>query len=533
MPKLWWAGPAVACWLVLSAPQAVAHTELTGSTPADGERLATAPREVGLTFTEPVTSARDGIAVLDRAGRRVPTGQAVEESTRIRVPVPDGLADGVYTVSWRVIALDSHPVHGAFVFSVGDAQAAPAAGEDTRTDAGGQVTAVSWLVRWTGFGSVALLIGGAFFRAVCWRPDRRADVVLRAAWVVALAATAATLLLHGVNAAGAPLTSVFDPRLLADTIDSRYGVFILARLLLLVVVGVLGRRADTYAAAVVGIGLAATWSATGHAVSGDWPVLAVALDLAHLLAMSVWLGGLALLCACVLWRRKEEPTDATARALARFSKVATVAITVLVVSGGLLALRTAGISSLVSGSSYASLVVFKVGGFGVLLWLAWLSRTAVRKQVAGVVRRSAGAEVLVAVAVLGVTAVLVATPPAERVRPVPVAATTGPYLTAHAIPDGDVQVWVSPARVGDNQIVVNVRDPQGTNRDVPEVTARLGFAARGVGPLAVPLAGAGPGRYVADRVVVPMPGTWRLELRVRTSGFDVSTVDVPVHFGER
>lgn len=531
MPKLLLALLAVAGWLVLSAPQAAAHAELAGSAPANGEHLATAPRVVELRFTEPVTVTRDGIAVLDQAGRSVPTGSAVEESTLVRVPVPDGLSDGVYTVSWRVLSSDSHPVHGAFVFSVGDARAAPLTGEDTRTDDDSAVSAVTWLVRWTGFGAIALLIGGTFFRTVCWRPDRRSDVVLRTAWVTALVSTAGTLLLHGVIVTGSSLISIFDPRLLADTIGSYYGVVVSARLVLLAIAGALWKRANTYAAVAVAVGLAGTWSVTGHAVAGDWPALAVALDLVHLLAMSVWLGGLAMLCVCVLWRRERNPKAETARALTRFAKVAAVAVAVLLVSGGLLALRTAGVSGLVSGSSYASLVVFKVGGFGVLVWLAWLSRTAVRKHAAGAVRRSAGAEVLIAAAVLGVTAVLVATPPADRVRPTPIAATTGPYLAALAMPDGDVQVWVSPARVGDNQIVVNVRDGQGTNREVPEVTAELSLAAGGVGPLAVPLAAGGPGRYVADRVTVPMAGTWRLGLRVRTSGFEVSTVDAHIAFG--
>ncbi|GAB2960476.1 copper resistance CopC/CopD family protein [Saccharothrix stipae] len=526
MPKLLVAVLAVAGWLLLSAPQALAHAELAGSAPANGEHLASAPREVVLRFTEPVTLTRDGIAVLGRSGQRVETAPAVAESTRVRVPLPDGLADGVYSVTWRVLSPDSHPVHGAFVFSVGAAQAAPLAGEDTLSGADGAVAAVFWLVRWIGFGAIALLIGGTFFLTTCWRPDRRAERVLRTAWVTALASTTATLLLHGVNATGAPLTSVFDLRLLADTITSRYGLLVSARLVLLAIAGVLRKRGTTRAAAVVAVALVATWSSTGHAVTGDWPVLAVALDMAHLLAMSVWLGGLALLCACVLWRR--DPGAGATRALHRFSRAALVPVVVLLVSGGLLAVRNAGTSGLLSGSSYASLVVFKVGGFAVLAWLAWLSAVAVRQGATGSVKRSAGVEVLVAAAVLGLTAALVVAPPADRVRPTPVAAVTGPYLDAHAIPDGDVQVWVSPARVGDNQVVVNVRDRHGVNREVPEVTARLSLAAGGVGPLVVPLAGAGPGRYVADRVTVPMPGTWRLEVRVRTSEFEVSTVDAEV-----
>ena len=93
---------------------------------------------------------------------------------------------------------------------------------------------------------------------------------------------------------------------------------------------------------------------------------------------------------------------------------------------------------------------------------------------------------------------------------------------------GDVQVWVDPARSGANQLVVNVRDGRGINRDVPEVSGQLRLAANNIGPLPVLLAKTGTGQFVANDVQFPAAGTWQLTLRVRTNDFDQSTVDAQI-----
>ena len=89
-------------------------------------------------------------------------------------------------------------------------------------------------------------------------------------------------------------------------------------------------------------------------------------------------------------------------------------------------------------------------------------------------------------------------------------------------------MWVDPARTGDNQIVLNVRDERGINRNVPEVRAQLQLPDNDIGPLPVSLDKTGPGQFVANDVVVPVAGSWTLNLRVRTTEFDEVTVDTQI-----
>ncbi|WP_158882285.1 copper resistance CopC/CopD family protein [Amycolatopsis anabasis] len=549
---------ALACGvLVWQAPRAAAHAELVETAPANGAQLATSPREVVLRFSETVSPVRDGFRVLDERGAALlqSTAEGVPgDRTRVRVPLPESLGDGVYAVTWRVVSADSHPIHGAFVFSVGAARAAPLADSGARAGADAAVGFAFWLSRITGFAGLAMVVGGVGFVLVCWpagRADRRLRLLIRTGWIASVASALAAFLLQGPNMAGSSLADAVDPALLYDTLGTGYGLGVLARILLLGLAGVALARSRTEVAdplprkeivlaAGLAVALAVSWSATGHAAAGAAVAGAIALDSAHLLAMSVWLGGLACLVTCVL-RGRGIPHRTAIRVVPRFSRVAAVAVAVLAATGFAQAWRELAAAGGLSGNRYFSVLVFKVGAFGLLLCLAALSRSVVRNRLAGgktggatprSLRRSVRWEALIGVVVLGLTAVLVATPPGGHDHgPSAAALPAGPFLGAPSLGgNGDVQVWVAPARVGPNQIVLNVRDARGINRDVPEVTARLHLPSAGIGPLPVPLTRTGPGQFVAGAVTVPVAGTWRLEIGVRATEFDQTIVDsqVPV-----
>lgn len=558
----------VAGLLALSGRPASAHAELVATTPANGAHLDRPPPEVVLRFTESVSPVRNGLRLLDGNGRTVVelTGRAGPRGgSEVVMPLPGSLGDGAYVLSWRVLSADSHPVHGAFVFSVGSVQAAPLADAGARAGADRAVGIAFWLARLLGFVGLAVLVGGAFLVLACWpagRTDPGVRRVLKPAWIASLVAAVAVLLLQGAEVAGSSLAAVFDPTSVLDTVRTRYGVLLLARIALLVVAGVvlarLGRpetrlsRGRIVAVAVLGSALAMTWSGGGHPSAGTLVALAVVTDAAHLLAMAVWLGGLAMLAALVLRARGGRAPDEASAAVSRFSRWAGVAVAVLGGTGLIQAWRELAAAGI--GTQYFSLLVFKVSAFGLLLWLGALSRSVVRRRLlapAGMpaapgrrgrarrveqdtlvgLRRSVRWEVGIAAVVLGLTAALVATPPGGHDHGPAAAAgpAAGPFLGALTLPGtGDVQVWVDPARPGNNQIVLNVRDGLGLNQDVPEVRAQLQLADGNVGPLPVSLAKTGPGQFVANAVLVPIAGTWRLSLQVRTGDFDEATVEAQI-----
>ena len=104
--------------LLLGIPAtAAAHTELRSSSPASGATLDATPATVVLTFNQAVQTEFAQVAVLDNAQAHLETGAASvvgENVTQAVMP----LSAGPYTVSWRVVAADGHPVTGTFAFTV-------------------------------------------------------------------------------------------------------------------------------------------------------------------------------------------------------------------------------------------------------------------------------------------------------------------------------------------------------------------------------------------------------------------------------
>ncbi len=107
----------------LALPQAVAaHALLQSSVPAAGSTLAASPSAVTITFGEQPDARLSSIKVLDSSGRNVASGPSTAvpgAPLQLTVPLPS-LPDGVYTVSWRTVsAVDGHVAAGSFAFGVG------------------------------------------------------------------------------------------------------------------------------------------------------------------------------------------------------------------------------------------------------------------------------------------------------------------------------------------------------------------------------------------------------------------------------
>ena len=108
--------------LALVAPSAaLAHATLVGTLPSNDAVLASPPKAVVLRFDEEISSFPDSVRVFDEDVERVETGSLETPDVRLdlRSDLPDDLANGTYVVAWHVLSADSHPIRGAFAFSVG------------------------------------------------------------------------------------------------------------------------------------------------------------------------------------------------------------------------------------------------------------------------------------------------------------------------------------------------------------------------------------------------------------------------------
>ncbi|WP_049567494.1 copper resistance CopC/CopD family protein [Streptomyces sp. SBT349] len=390
--------------LLLAATPATAHASLAGSTPGDGEVVATAPAEITLTFTEAVSLADDGVRVLDPDGDAVATGGETADlgDHTYAVALPgDDLADGTYTVTWQVVSADSHPISGAFTFSVGapsETSVEPGAVAETGDD--GVSGLLYDVARYTAYGGFVLLGGACAFALACWpvaASRRTVQRVTLTGWTALTASTIALLLLRTPYTGSGDLADAFDLGGLRDVIDTKTGTALVTRLLLLAAAGVFiavlhGGYARQRAlpdpdeataervrdltfglalgGSILAAGIAASWAMSEHASTGRQTGLAIPLDIVHLLAVSAWLGGLVTLLVLL----RTEPALPRS-AVRRFSAVALTSVTVLAVTGLYQAWRQIGWSwSALTETSYGQLLLIKVALVVTLLTVAWASR---------------------------------------------------------------------------------------------------------------------------------------------------------------
>ncbi|MFF9626607.1 copper resistance CopC/CopD family protein [Streptomyces griseosporeus] len=384
---------AVAGALLAAAAPASAHAALTGSDPRQGAVVERAPAQVSLTFSEKVAMGDDSLRVLDPKGTRVDAGDPTEVSgTTYAVKLHGGLPDGTYTVTYQVVSADSHPVAGAYTFSIG----APSATTVTVTGqeaGGGLVGGLYGFGRYISYAGFIVLVGGAAFVLACWPAGSGARAVQRlvvSGWVALTAATLWLLLLRGSYTTSGKAGDILDLDLLGQVLQTKTGAALVSRLLLLaaaalfiaVLFGAWDKREAeekrdlTFGLAVgggvVAAGLAASWAMAEHASTGLQPGIAMPVDVLHLLAVAAWLGGLTALLVALY--RVPAGTPVAASAVRRFSTVAFASVATLAATGVYQSWRQLGSWSAFTDTRYGQLLLVKIGLVALLVGIAWISR---------------------------------------------------------------------------------------------------------------------------------------------------------------
>ncbi|MGW4569674.1 copper resistance CopC/CopD family protein [Streptomyces tendae] len=384
---------AAACALLAGAGPASAHAALTGSDPREGAVVDKAPAQVSLTFSESVSMDDDSLRVLDPKGKRVDDGKpSGTGGTAYSVKLHAGLPDGTYTVTYQVVSADSHPVSGAYTFSVG-APSETSVTVSGQGAGGGFVGGLYGVGRYVSYAGFAVLVGGAAFVLACWPRGSGVRVVQRfvvSGWLSLTAATLLLLLLRGSYTGSGKVADVFDLGLLGDVLQTKAGAALVSRLLLLaaaalfiaVLFGAYDKREDeekrdlTFGLAVggsvVAVGLAATWAMSEHASVGLQAGLAMPVDVVHLIAVATWLGGLTALLVALY--RGPADTPVPALAVSRFSRVAFGSVIALVVTGTYQSWRQLGSWTAFTDTRYGQLLLVKIGLVAVLVGVAYFSR---------------------------------------------------------------------------------------------------------------------------------------------------------------
>ena len=524
------AGLLAAVFGLLLASPASAHAELVASTPGNGARLAQAPAEVQMRFTEAVNLIPGGIRLVDEAGASVRTSEPAVAGHTLTWRMPTDLAQGSYVVSWRVVSSDGHPVAGAFSFGIGTPALAVA----------GNTPTTPWTVvaaRLAGYLGFALFAGVVTFVLWCAPGTRNHPTLqrlVRAGLIGGALAALIGLLLQGPYIAGLAMSRLLDPALLQETLGTPFGSAMAARLALYAALAALAWRLPAittgYRRWLTPAGIAALAVAiagAGHGAASGRP-LDLGIDALHALTAGIWVGGLV---ALAVLGRGVPPL-----ALPRFSTLAMGSVVVLVATGTLNSLEQIKDPLDLLLTRYGLFLLLKLALVAATLAAAALSRHRLRQGRVPLtsVRVEAGltASVLAVTAILGMTA-----PPSQLVLPTndPAAARSAaasrptPTVVHMSLGEqGKATLQVLQPGTPASQLQVFLTDSNGQPLKSGGVDLKLANPDHDLAPIPVPLK-PWNGAWSAD-YHFPLPGTWKAILTVQTPDHTgvVTTADITI-----
>ncbi len=517
---------AVLIGIMLSQGQAAAHAVLEQASPEPNARLNAGPSQVELRFNEAIEASVGSVEVLNSLSERVtkngPEISSDRKSLTLRLP---SLAEGIYTVSYRIVSLDGHPIAGSYPFVVGnppeakDASAFDIHSELGHTGHSGVATELTtkafltYAVRAAYYGAL-LLASGFMLWMVAIR--RRSAAYGQAAhdwcdqwglWVTR--ALIIVVLLHVFVHAnevmeGQPLADW--PKLFTSTSVG----LAWSGALLLAFIGPFVRRASSWVAVLWALSLLALESWSGHASAYEPLAYAMLLDYAHLAASALWAGGLAFLVGLWFKDRKE-----AARFAAAFSDIAWICIALLTLTGIAETFLFLPKLSYLFYTGWGTLLIAKTILVLLVIATGALLRLRVKKGELpreGLLKLDAGLMAAIVI-IVGLFTYISPLPENEPVR-------------FHQMGDDmHLSLRVTPNVPGENAFIVKVWLPEEVGQP-KSVTLRLRSEDRSeLGPIEVPLqvyedeefdafTGFVKATYESEGPYIPFAGRWLAEVRV-------------------
>ncbi|WP_040711844.1 copper resistance CopC/CopD family protein [Paenibacillus curdlanolyticus] len=506
-------------WL---SPIADAHAQLLETIPEAGEQLAASPPSVQLTFNEAIETSVGAIEVLDSQSRPIDPNATIQtnaDHTQATVALPK-LKEGVYTVTYRIISEDGHPVNGSYVFIVGN----PPEAKDASTfdlhaqtgHAGHEATAaqlspaefVLYAVRVFYYGALLLATGIVLWSAMIRFDRAEAQPIVQKWSLLSMRALLFASILYVFFHA----REVMEGQPLDEwaRLFTRTGVgMIWLAAVVLSLIGFMILRGGRYVRFAWVLVLLAVESWSGHAAVNNPKALTVALDGVHLLAAAIWAGGLALLLVLWFQDRKEAGRFAT-----RFSGGAVLSLAALVLTGVGMTLLFLPKLSYLWLTAWGVLLAIKAG----LALLVIVAGVFLRLRVR---RGDLPAPGLLKTDGLLMACIIIITALFTYVSPLPPNEPVSYHQMGSKM---HVSLRVTPNKPGDNKVTLKIWLPEQTG-EPKSVVLRFRSEKHPDAPIDIPLEtykddefdsfdGYVKATYRTEGPYIPYPDLWTAEIRV-------------------
>ena len=318
---------------------AFAHAVLLSANPAPNSLLDRPPKEVALTFSEPVTPIGSGLTIVTPDGQtiRTLTIATSPEGTVLRLPWDANLSqEGTYLVQYRVMGRDGHLIAGHYVFSIGRVTEPP-----PLSASGSAQPLLEAIARWLNLLGL-VLIAGSVTIGLLGRGIHEIEAVARR--LIRIGHRGLLLIVMAsflwICALFAPPPNMTDSLVLRSIAATPTGQLWSASILVALAgyLLLLARFSVSIASGsllLVGLALVVLRAAAGHAATSTYPLVGIVLATVHLVSAAVLAGGtlVGLSLARPLRSASDRSRAAAEQILRRFAPVALVCVELLTISG--------------------------------------------------------------------------------------------------------------------------------------------------------------------------------------------------------
>lgn len=518
-----------------------AHTDLLSSNPVPESALVKSPDKIELLFNEKVEIKDDSIRIYNQNGQRIQANKIPKNIDGNKVVLSLGPLDrGLYAVAWNAISSDTHPIRGAFTFSVKETYDSTVASNEKleavlKGDTGSSGhDKLGAFFRGLVFLSIAFIVALSIFVFFVFKKmPKHGNSLVYTSVLICILASMGTVAIQASASQELPFHEALAPSVLWDEFSTNFGLANLARILICLIVVIIWKFKSAlqpkYLLLVLAGLLSFTPAFTGHARGGLYIPFAVTMSFIHVAATSIWFGGLVLIA---MQMRDEKDVEV----LKRFSKIAFVSVILILCSGMFAWYRQVGSIDAATSTTFGKILTLKMFLFALVVIIAYFSRRYLsdihKPDVEKKLFRNLCSEAIIILLIYSLSAVLVNTVPAKE-------ALSAPVTRQAEANDKIIEFIVDPAKSGASELHVYLLNKSGVpyqiNREGvglsdPLITVTMTNAARDIGPLDVNMRFQGLNHFSSLNLNVPFPGEWTITARVNIDRFQQVSASIDVVF---
>lgn len=489
--------------LLFSFPQgAFAHAVLEMANPAQDSHLQSSPKEIILQFNERIEKELYSIKVFDRSGEEVSnskTSLSVDQK-QVNQTLPP-LADGHYTISYSVISADGHPIKGSYMISVGKVSEQKSVNIMINQDSiKGLEESITSAIRIFYYTTMLLVTGWILWGTFHKMSDEVVTIHRRwARYFLVL------FFITSIGMCATQFLGLLDSwewgQLFSLLTGTTVGISWAASMAL-TVLGVFLLFHNPWMDRVWVFLILASKSVNGHAFAQDPQLLSITSDLIHLLAASVWAGGL--LYVLLFWKKQHD-------ILVMFSRAALISLITLIVTGVVSTMILLPKINYLFDTQWGIFLLVKIALVVLVIVVGGLIRYYLKKKQSGKIGTLLKVDFSLMIGILGIVGIFTFLSPLPENKPLywgekgkEVEFTTS---ISPKVPGTNVFMVVAKAR--EEGLKIKRVELLLINKDNPDVA-----------PIRVPFNDydeAGSVHYMIEGQYLPFPGSWTAEVRILDS----------------